>query len=121
MIQNIGLVQGMDICLSATWLNHCSASCTRIKENKKAKVDTSNDSLKNCVISCWRNEPKVLRIPTSLALSLGAGSAQVHKINTGQQQNKCADDTKHPYKFDISTHDHSVFKLRIQVPFGHWV
>src|ERR1700753_3083025 len=67
MIQNAGLDHGMDICLSATRLNDDSASCTRINENAKATVDTNNDSLKNWLMSCFRNEPNVLRIPTSLA------------------------------------------------------
>src|SRR5258706_4751286 len=65
--QKKGLAHKMDIFLSATLLKNGSVSCTINNDKEKAKRTVSNDSLKNWKINCLRNEPIVLRMPTSFA------------------------------------------------------
>src|SRR6185437_9114751 len=46
-------------------------------------------------------------------------SAQVHKIDAGQQQYKNADNAKQPYKLNIAACVNPIFKLGVQVPSAH--
>ena len=45
--------------------------------------------------------------------------AEIHKINTGKDQYKNADDAKQPYVLNAPACVHSVFEFFIQMPFAH--
>src|SRR5689334_20751543 len=66
--QKNGFEKGIEIFLSASSLNHGSDNITSNNESMKANSTTKNDSLKNCWINCFFNDPIVLRMPTSFAL-----------------------------------------------------
>src|ERR1700692_1717329 len=71
--QKKGLRHKTDICLLATSLKKGSVSCTNSNANANEKKTVNKDSLKNRMSNCLREEPTVLRLPTSLArLSLRA-------------------------------------------------
>src|SRR6185437_33673 len=67
MSQKKGWLHKIDICLSATWLKNGSESQTTTIDTINANATVRNDSLKNCMMSCFPKDPTVLRMPTSFA------------------------------------------------------
>ena len=68
MVQKKELFHKIDICLPETPLKKGSSNCTNNKARINEKNTVSNDSLKNCITSCFLNDPIAFRIPTSFAL-----------------------------------------------------
>ncbi len=66
-IQKNGLVQGIDIFLSATWLKKGRTICISKTETVNANATIKNDSVKNWATNCFFNEPTAFRMPTSFA------------------------------------------------------
>ena len=51
----------------------------------------------------------------------GASRAQIHEIDTGQQQHKQTAYAKQPHILDFAARIDAIFKIRIQMPLAHRV